>query len=497
MVTVEDMTSPYEPRDHERDAASGAPDASDAAPGDPQDGSHGAPQGTPQGSAPPSAPTPGLGGRTPVYGSDPYAHDPYAGGYATSGYGSAGYATGGYSAPPAAGHNGYGNGYGGWSSSTATMAPPPPAKKSGTGRTVLIAAVVAVIVGGGSAAAVSAAMGGDSSSGSAGLSQSSQAAPAAKLDGSVASAASAISPSVVTLSVSAGQSGGTGSGIVIKTDGNTGYVLTNNHVVTLDSQTEADQNQISVTLPNGSSTDATVVGTDPADDLAVVKIQASNLQAATFAPSSKLQVGQTVVAMGAPLGLSNTVTSGIVSALARPVTTGSGRDASVFNAIQTDAAINPGNSGGPLVDLNGNVVGVNSAIAGTGSGSSDAQSGNIGIGFAIPSDEAERIAGELIQNGKATHAVLGITVNGAQAQNGPTSGTGAKVNEVQAGSPAEKAGIKAGDVITKIGDQRIDDSIGAIAATRSYAPGATVPVTVVSGGQTKTVNVTLGSATDS
>ena len=476
------MTNPHEQHEPAGQPSSSPPPYGETSPG-------GSGYGAPTGSY-------GAYGTAPQQGSShgdsPYGGSSYSGSYGAapgggSPYGGAPYGGSPYGASP------YGAPTGWASTDTATA---PPAKRSGTGRTVLIAAVVAVVVGGGVAAGTAALVSDGSSGGSAGLSQSTQAAPAAKLDGTVSAAASAISPSVVTLSVVSGQSGGTGSGIIIKTDGDTGYVLTNNHVVTLDSQTSAGSNQISVTLPSGSDVDAQVVGTDPADDLAVVKVQSAGLKAATFASSAKLQVGQTVVAMGAPLGLSNTVTSGIVSALARPVSTGSGNDGAVFNAVQTDAAINPGNSGGPLVDLNGHVVGVNSAIAGTGDSSSGTQSGNIGIGFAIPSDEAQRIAGELITNGKATHAVLGITVNGNQQQQGPTSGSGATVGTVQSGSPAESAGIKTGDVITKIGDQRIDDSIGAIAATRSFAPGTTVPVTISSGGQERTVQVTLGSATD-
>jgi putative serine protease PepD len=372
-----------------------------------------------------------------------------------------------------------------------TAAPP-----SGTSRWSLISALVvlvAVIVGAGSTAVTYALVHHQDTSTSAGPSVSNQTAPNLKTDGTVATAATAISASVVTVNVASGSQGGTGSGIVIKSDG---YILTNNHVVTLDSQTQAAANQITVTLPDGSTKTATVVGTDPPDDLAVIKVATAGLTSASFASSSALVVGQTVVAMGAPLGLSNTVTSGIVSALARPVATGSGTSASIFDAIQTDAAINPGNSGGPLVDLNGHVVGVNSAIAGTGGGGgSGAQSGNIGIGFAIPADEASRIAAELITTGKATHAILGISVNGAQNNTGPTSATGARVVAVQAGSPAQQAGIQVGDVITQIGKQRIDDSTGAIAATRSHAPGTTVPVTVQSNGQTKIVSVTLGSAT--
>ncbi|MDQ6850773.1 MAG: trypsin-like peptidase domain-containing protein [Actinomycetota bacterium] len=358
---------------------------------------------------------------------------------------------------------------------------------------IVIAAIVALVVATGSTALTYAVVHHDNGAVAtgAGPATSNQTAPAVQLDGTVAGAAAAISPSVVTVNVSGGSQGGTGSGIVIRSDG---YVLTNNHVVTLDNQTRASVNQITVTLAGGSTKPATVVGTDAGDDLAVVKVAATHLSAAVFAPSSALKVGQTAVAIGAPLGLSNTVTSGIVSALARPVSTGAASTASIFDAVQTDAAINPGNSGGPLVDLNGHVVGVNSAIAGTGNGSSTAQSGNIGIGFAIPSDEASRIATELIKTGKATHAILGISVRGAQNNTGPTSAGGATVAAVQPGSPAQKAGIRRGDIITKIGSQRIDDSVSAVAATRSHAPGSTVDVTVQSQKQTKRLSVTLGSA---
>ena len=308
-------------------------------------------------------------------------------------------------------------------------------------------------------------------------------------------AAALIGPSVVTINVSAGDQGaGTGSGVIIRPDG---YVLTNNHVVTLDSSSAASSNQIAVTLANGSSQAASVVGTDPADDLAVVKLAGqAKLSAAIFAKSSALQVGQSVVAVGAPLGLSNTVTSGIVSALERPVQAGNSGE-SIFNAIQTDAAINPGNSGGPLVDLNGHVVGINSAIATAGSGNGEtASSGNIGIGFAIPSDEATRIAAELIATGKASHAIIGVSVAAAPAAQGggPTSAAGATVTAVTPNGPAAKAGIKAGDVITSVGQQRIDDSTSLIAAVRSYTPGQTVPITINRNGASRTVPVTLAAS---
>jgi len=210
-------------------------------------------------------------------------------------------------------------------------------------------------------------------------------------------------------------------------------------------------------------------------------------------------VGQTVVAVGAPLGLSNTVTSGIVSNTARPVRSGDNSQA-VFDAVQTDAAINPGNSGGPLVDLNGNVVGINAAIATANSGGLEipgqsTQSGSIGIGFAIPADEASRIANELITSGKATHAVIGVTVKGSSSQSRPTT-TGATINSVIAGGAAADAGLKAGDVVTAVNTQRIDDADGLIAAVRSHAPGETVSITYRRGGSTHTVQVKLGTASN-
>ena len=364
------------------------------------------------------------------------------------------------------------------------------------GGPVVVSALVAALVGAGVGVGLYAALDRDRASSSA-ISVSTERAPATeRTAGTVAAAAALIGPSVVTINVSAGDQGaGTGSGVIIRPDG---YVLTNNHVVTLGSSSAAATNRIAVTLVNGTSQAASVVGTDPADDLAVIKLAAeTKLSSATFAKSSALQVGQAVVAVGAPLGLSNTVTSGIVSALERPVQAGNSGE-SIFNAIQTDAAINPGNSGGPLVDLNGHVVGINSAIATAGSGSGQtASNGNIGIGFAIPSDEATRIAADMIATGKASHAIIGVSVAAAPAAQGggPTSAAGATVTGVTPNGPAAKAGIKPGDVITSVGQQRIDDSTGLIAAVRSYPPGQTVPITISRNGASRTVPVTLAAST--
>jgi putative serine protease PepD len=319
-------------------------------------------------------------------------------------------------------------------------------------------------------------------------------APAAQLDGTVGAAAAKIRPSVVTIDVTGQQESGTGSGVIIRPDG---YILTNDHVVAIGS----GSGDIQVVLSDGRTAAAKVVGRDTSDDLAVVKVNGlSNLTAATFAKSNSLSVGQAVVAVGAPLGLSDTVTSGIVSNVARPVRAGD-NDQAVFEAVQTDAAINPGNSGGPLVDLNGSVVGINAAIASDTSGGGGLQipgqpaqqSGNIGIGFAIPADEASRIAGQLIASGKATHAVLGVEVGGTSSTTTQTV-TGVPLHTVTAGGVAAKAGLKNGDVVTAIDDQRVGTSDALIAAVRSHAPGEQVKVSYTRGGNASSATVTLGSS---
>ncbi len=308
--------------------------------------------------------------------------------------------------------------------------------------------------------------------------------PASVESGTVESAAAKIEPSVVTIAVTTQSGGDTGSGVVLREDG---YIVTNNHVVA----DAGSSGKITVTFSDGSRASATVVGTDPSSDLAVVKVNKSGLSKAVFANSDNLKVGQAVIAVGAPLGLSNTVTQGIVSALNRPVTTSeSSSSTSSMDAIQTDAAINPGNSGGALTDLAGRVVGINSAIASLSSGDSGSQSGNIGVGFAIPSNDVVRVANQLISSGKATHSQLGVGV----ASNSESSVEGATIGQVTDGSAAQKAGLQAGDVVTKIDDRVITDSDSLIVAIRSYQPGTKVTVTYVRGGQTHTTTATLDSA---
>jgi putative serine protease PepD len=306
------------------------------------------------------------------------------------------------------------------------------------------------------------------------------------LNGTVTAAAAKIEPSLVTIAVQSGGGGGIGSGVVLDKDG---HILTNNHVIAAAAQ----GGEITVTFHSGATATAKIIGTSESNDLAVIKVDGvSDLNPATFAKSSELTVGQTVVAAGAPLGLSESVTSGIVSNTARPVRSGNNNDA-VYLAVQTDAAINPGNSGGPLVDLNGAVVGINSSIASTSSGADGGQQGNIGIGFAIPSDVAARIANELITSGRSTNAALGVSVTGSDAE--LSTATGVPLQQVMSGGAAEKAGLRAGDVVTKINNFHTTTPDGLIAATRFYAPGTTVSVSFIrDGGSPQTAEVTLGTA---
>jgi putative serine protease PepD len=235
-----------------------------------------------------------------------------------------------------------------------------------------------------------------------------------------------------------------------------------------------------------------VVGTDPSTDIAVVRAQGvSGLTPITIGSSANLRVGQDVVAVGSPLGLEGTVTNGIISALNRPVASGgnAGDQNSVLDAIQTDAAINPGNSGGALVNMNGELVGINSAIASLGNDTSGPESGSIGLGFAIPVDQAKRIADQLIQTGTATHASLGVQVGGDATVNG------AKIMQVVSGGPADRAGLPSGVVVTKFDDRVIGGADGLVAAVRSKAPGDKVALTYSDpAGGSKVVQVTLGQA---
>ena len=364
----------------------------------------------------------------------------------------------------------------------APPSPPAPAKRRGFG-TVVAAAALAAVIGAGAGIGSYATLVADR--GPVVTPISVNTAPASQtpvLDGTVAAAAAKIQPSVVTISVQGGNGSGVGSGVVLDADG---HILTNNHVV----EGAGSSGTVTVTFANGSTAEARVVGLSPTNDLAVIKVPASSdLVPATFGESLDLKVGQSVVAAGAPLGLTESVTSGIVSNTARPVRSGTDGDA-VYLAVQTDAAINPGNSGGPLVDLNGSVVGINSSIATTGS--SGGQSGNIGIGFAIPSDLAIRVASEIIADGSSADSALGVNVGGNDSS---AASTGVTLQEVTPGGAADKAGLQAGDVVTKVNDFETTSPDGLIAAVRFYAPGTEVTVTYTRGNSNpQTATVTLGS----
>jgi putative serine protease PepD len=318
----------------------------------------------------------------------------------------------------------------------------------------------------------------------------------ASLDGSVEAVAEKVLPSVVKIDVSGGQGSGSGSGIILTEDG---QILTNNHVVEL----AEGGGSLRVTFNDGSHADAEILGTDPLTDTAVIQAKdVSGLTAATIGTSGDLEIGQGVVAVGSPLGLEATVTSGIVSALNRPVNVGSddSGNATVYPAIQTDAAINPGNSGGALTDLDGNVVGINSAIATAGS-SMGGESGSIGVGFAIPLDEVMPIIQQMINGETPTHARLGISVSnvGETARQDPfaeqTEPTqdGAQIQEVSVGSTAEEAGIEPGDIITKIDDTLITTKDALIATIRSYRPGDTVTLTWTRDGEEQSAELVLDS----
>ena len=305
-------------------------------------------------------------------------------------------------------------------------------------------------------------------------------------DGSVEKVAAAVLPAVVSIEAESMRGMAEGSGSIISSDG---YVLTNHHVI------EAAANsggRLTVTLNDGSRHNATFVASDVNTDVGVIKIEGvTDLPTLEFGNSDSLRVGQQVVAIGSPLGLSATVTTGIVSALNRPVRAGQGGgQSSLMDGIQTDAAINPGNSGGPLVDMEGRLVGMNSVIASLSAGGTGSESGgSIGLGFAIPSNFAQRVARQLIDTGEAKQPMLGVQVSVYE------SGThGARIARVEPGSPAEQAGLKEGEVITRLNDRLIDSADALIAATRSHDFGETVTLEVRGeNDDVRTVEATLSS----
>ncbi|MEJ2886202.1 S1C family serine protease [Actinomycetospora aeridis] len=461
---------------------------------------------------------------SPSHAADPTARPAGGSGTGTLPAGPAGERPGGYPTAP------YGSGLpaGGphdpWTRRDVPGGPPPtpPAPPTGPGHAapppgpprrrrpvaLVAGALAAVLVAGGVGGAVGYEAASSNGGGTSVLSSApgSGGAPAAAAPaGSVEQVANTVLPSVVQLEGPSGE----GSGVIISTDG---LILTNAHVLEAGQAaqqqsplggleqapeggsgvTPGQSQGLTAVFQNGNRAPVQVVGTDPGADLAVVRAQGvSGLTPATIGSSSQLQVGQDVVAVGSPLGLSGTVTTGIVSALQRPVASGGAQSgqATVLDAIQTDAAINPGNSGGALVDMQGRVVGITSAIASLGgqsSGGEQAQSGSIGLGFAIPIDQAARIGNELVTQGYATRAVLGV---------GVTQGAdGAVLGQITPGGPAASAGLNQGDVVTRVGDRPIQDADSLVAAIRSQQPGASVTLTVTTpGGEPRQVPVTLGS----
>ncbi len=398
-------------------------------------------------------------------------------------------------------------------------AAPPPRRRRGAG---LAAAVLATSVLAGGAAGVGGAAawqewGPEStsatttSSGTASASPVLDAAPApAATDGSVQAAAEAVLPSVVKINVSGSGGSGSGSGVVLTEDG---QILTNHHVV----EVAEEGGTITVDFADGSHARAEILGLDPLTDTALIQAQdVSGLTPASIGSSSALAVGQDVVAIGSPFGLDATVTSGIVSALDRPVDVGTDSEgnATVYPAVQTDAAINPGNSGGPLVDLAGRVVGINSSIRTTGSSSPFGQTsegGSIGLGFAIPIDEIMPIVEQMAAGEAPTHARLGISVSdvgvdvgsggsgsgpGSSSTEGALVVDGAQVRTVGAGSTAGEAGLQEGDIITGIDDRAITSADSLVATIRSYRPGDEVTVTFERDGEEQTTTLVLDSDAD-
>lgn len=403
------------------------------------------------------------------------------------------------------------------------QAPPPKQPRAARAPLPVTATVaIAALVGGGVGAGVVGATWALNGSGSA-VTTSAPAQSVTINDTTSVTAVSAVAakalPSVVTIKVSNGSNGGTGSGVIISEDG---YIVTNTHVVTMDGETASPT--ITVVTSDGKQFVGKLIGTDPNSDLAVVKIDASGLPAIAFADSNALNVGATTVAIGAPMELSNTVTQGIISALHRGIEiassaapgNSSGQDSGsdqgspfqfwnynqnqpgsasgsatiALSVIQTDAAINPGNSGGALLDASGKLIGINVAILSGGSTQSSSAAGSIGIGFAIPSNQVQRVAKEIIETGTATHGLLGASVTSTDSK---SVERGAVVKQVTPGGAAANAGIAAGDIITQFNGIRVSDQVDLTALVRSEAAGARAKVVVVRNGAERSFEVTLGT----
>ncbi|MEU7014274.1 trypsin-like peptidase domain-containing protein [Streptomyces sp. NPDC046385] len=383
-----------------------------------------------------------------------------------------------------------------WGAPAQPVPEAPRRRAGGLVAAVLVAALVAGGVGGG-IGYWAASQRDDDPTASTTVSSGDSPASFKRDPGTVAAVAAKALPSVVTIQAKSGGTdgeGGTGTGFVYDKEG---HIVTNNHVVA----SAAEGGTLSVTFSNGKTYDAEVVGRAEGYDVAVIKLKnaPSNLTPLALGDSDRVAVGDSTIAIGAPFGLSNTVTTGIISAKNRPVASGDGASGknSYMSALQTDASINPGNSGGPLLDASGAVIGINSAIQSAGSGYGQSQAGSIGLGFAIPVNQAKNVAEQLIKTGKPVYPVIGATVNMQDKGEGATiapQGSGGTPS-VTPNGPAAKAGLKAGDVITAFGDHPIDSGPALISEIWTHKPGDTVKITYERGGKTATATVTLGERT--
>lgn len=368
------------------------------------------------------------------------------------------------------------------------VAPPPvPPQRRGPGwvAVVLVATIVSLIVGGVAGLGgyvIGSAVDASETEPPAVVEAAQPIVAADAGDSAIGDIVARVLPTVVSIGVVGSDGEGSGSGFIIRSDG---YILTNNHVAA----PAADNGKLTVYFSDGESAPATIVGRNQSYDLAVLKVDANDLPVLALGDSDSVAVGDPAIAIGAPLGLEGTVTSGIISSRDRPVTAGGSGDLSYINAIQTDAAINPGNSGGPLLNLAGQVIGINSAIA-TVVQSFTGEGGSIGLGFAIPINSAKRIADEIIETGQSSTPIIGVSLDTAY------TGDGARIGEVNENGPADEAGLRPGDVIVGIGDRDTQDATELVVAIRSYAPGDSVTLTFVRNGREEQVTLTLG-ATDS
>ncbi|AJE41480.1 S1C family serine protease [Streptomyces nodosus] len=387
---------------------------------------------------------------------------------------------------------GAGGAGGAWGASYQEPSPKPKKGRGGLVAAVIVAALVAGGIGGG----LGYQLARNDDSGSTTVSAATSGGDIKRDSASIAGVAARSLPSTVTIEAenSNGQ-GGTGTGFVFDTQG---HIVTNNHVVA----DAVDGGKLTATFPNGKKYDAEIVGHAQGYDVAVIKLKnaPSDLKPLALGDSDKVAVGDTTIAIGAPFGLSNTVTTGIISAKNRPVASSDGNSsssASYMSALQTDASINPGNSGGPLLDARGAVIGINSAIQSTGSGGmgSSGQPGSIGLGFAIPINQAKYVAQQLIKTGKPVYAKIGATVSLDDSTGGAkiTEQGAAGSSAIESGGPADQAGLKPGDVITKLDDRVIDSGPTLIGEIWTHQPGDKVTVTYQRGGKSHTVQLTLGS----